>query len=144
MVEDRYSPGSLLTVSVGVAAKPLLTDNGITVISNTEIAMTTLTFSQHQSIPAGMLGEGYVREYTRATPAPLHPVHAAQPGQVVLVKSTKTGFIRVQITSRNAQDDAETGCSPAMLRILDNISNPANAHRFSKESARKAFAHIEV
>lgn len=37
-----------------------------------------------------------------------------------------------------------TESSPEMLRILDFVSNPANAHRFSKEAARKAFAHIKV
>lgn len=38
----------------------------------------------------------------------------------------------------------ETGISVEMLQTLEGIFDPKNAHRFTAESARKAFAHVQI
>lgn len=110
MVEDRYSPGSLLTVSVDVAAKTLLMHNDFTVIAtHTDELMTATLLKPHFSAATtGRLG-GDVRVFRRVAGAPSKPV---------LTEQTR--------------------------RTFEFISDPANGHLFTKEAARKAFAHVKV
>lgn len=110
MVEDRYSPGSLLTVSAGVAAKTLLMHNDFTVLhAGTTEVMNTTVLKTHVSAAAINPAGGQVRVF-----------------RVVKRRSEKPVL------------------SEQTRRTFEFISDAANAHRFTKEAALKAFAHVQI